>query len=147
MSCFVDTNVLVYWAKDPDPERRDRARSVVEAAASGGHASISVQVMSEFARVCLSKSPNVDPGLVRRYLNQFDSLFRVFPLSYDIVLEAIRGVTDHQFSYFDAQIWAAARLHQIETVLSEDFSDGRTIEGVRFLNPFAAGFDLDQLRG
>jgi hypothetical protein len=27
-------------------------------------------------------------------------------------------------------------------VLSEDFSDGALLEGVRFLNPFAARFDL-----
>jgi len=30
-------------------------------------------------------------------------------------------------------------------VLSEDFSDGRTIDGVTFVNPFAEGFDLEAL--
>jgi hypothetical protein len=31
------------------------------------------------------------------------------------------------------------------TVFSEDFSHGRLIEGVRFLNPFAPTFDLTLL--
>ena len=29
-----------------------------------------------------------------------------------IVLEALRGVRDHQISYYDAQIWASARLNR-----------------------------------
>jgi predicted nucleic acid-binding protein len=59
------------------------------------------------------------------------------------VLEAVRGVRDHQLAYWDAQIWATARLNQVPLVLSEDFSNGAVIEGVRFVNPFASDFDLD----
>ena len=57
-----------------------------------------------------------------------------------IVLEAIRGVKDHNFSYWDALIWATARLNQIRIVLSEDFSDHANIEGVLFVNPFEPDF-------
>jgi predicted nucleic acid-binding protein len=60
-----------------------------------------------------------------------------------IVLEAGRGARDHGLAYYDAQIWAAARLNQVTTVFSEDFSDGQTLEGVRFVNPFASGFRLE----
>jgi predicted nucleic acid-binding protein len=48
-------------------------------------------------------------------------------------------------SYYDAQIWACARVNRIPLVLSEDFADGTVVEGVRFANPFAEGFDLDAL--
>ena len=34
---------------------------------------------------------------------------------------------------------------QIPGVLSEDFADGRTLEGVRFRNPFAPRFTLGDL--
>ncbi len=57
-----------------------------------------------------------------------------------VVLDAGRGVRDHRLSYFDAQLWATARLNQIPLVLSEDFTHGRTLEGVRFLNPFEPAF-------
>jgi len=51
-------------------------------------------------------------------------------------------VLAHGFSYWDAQIWATARLNQIPIVLSEDFAHGRRIEGVRFLNPFLPEVEL-----
>ena len=60
-----------------------------------------------------------------------------------VVLEAGRGVRDHHLSYYDAQIWAAARLNQVPLVFSEDFQDGRVLEGVRFVNPFTPGFVLE----
>lgn len=59
-----------------------------------------------------------------------------------IVYEAVRGVKEHKFSYWDAQIWASARLNQISLVFSEDFAHGSLIDGVRFINPLLPGFDL-----
>jgi predicted nucleic acid-binding protein len=41
-------------------------------------------------------------------------------------------------NYWDAQIWAAAWVHRIPVVLSEDFQHDARIEGVRFVNPFLA---------
>lgn len=35
-----------------------------------------------------------------------------------IVLESARGVRDHRFSFWNAQIWATARLNQISVVLA-----------------------------
>jgi predicted nucleic acid-binding protein len=49
---------------------------------------------------------------------------------------------DHSLAYYDAQIWATARLNQIPLIFSEDFQDGQTLEGVRFVNPFSAQFEL-----
>lgn len=48
-------------------------------------------------------------------------------------------------SYYDAQVWAAAKLNQVPVVLSEDFPSGATVEGVTFLDPLAASFDLAEL--
>jgi predicted nucleic acid-binding protein len=59
------------------------------------------------------------------------------------VLEAARGVRDHGLAYYDAQVWAAARLNKIPIIFSEDFQDGRILEGVRFANPFSQSFDLE----
>ena len=59
-----------------------------------------------------------------------------------IVLEAIRGVQHHSLSFWDAQIWATARLNQLPLLLSEDFNSGATVEGIRFVNPFAPTFSI-----
>jgi len=68
----------------------------------------------------------------------------VLHLTPQITLEASRGVRDHRLAYYDAQIWACARLNQIPVVLSEDFQDGSTLEGVRFVNPFGEGFTIEE---
>ena len=43
---------------------------------------------------------------------------------------------DHALAYYDAQIWATARLSQIPVIFSEDFNSWSSLEGVRFVNPF-----------
>lgn len=35
-------------------------------------------------------------------------------------------------------LWAAVRRAGVDLLISEDFQDGRTIEGVRIVNPFAS---------
>jgi predicted nucleic acid-binding protein len=60
-----------------------------------------------------------------------------------IVREAARGVAAHRFHFWDAQLWATARLNQIEVLLSEDLSDGSMVGGVRFLNPFGTAFQIE----
>lgn len=40
-------------------------------------------------------------------------------------------------AYFDAQIWAAARLNQVPFLLTEDMASGATFDGVTIIDPFA----------
>ncbi len=75
-------------------------------------------------------------------VEQFEQIYMVYPLTAAIILEAIRGVEEHKFSYYDAQIWAIAKLNQIPIVLSEDFNSASSIESVLFQNPFDPEFKL-----
>ena len=45
----------------------------------------------------------------------------------------------HGLSFWDALIWSAAVECSVGIIYSEDFQDGRELEGVRFVNPFTAG--------
>jgi predicted nucleic acid-binding protein len=78
-------------------------------------------------------------GRIHNYLLSWE----ILDITEAIVLEAVRGVRTYQMTYWDAQIWASARLNQIPVVLTEDFRDGVAIEGVRFVNPFGTGFNLE----
>jgi predicted nucleic acid-binding protein len=51
-------------------------------------------------------------------------------------------VAKQEMAIYDAQIWAAARLHQIPVLFSEDFNPG-VYGGVRVVNPFAPAFVLE----
>ncbi len=42
----------------------------------------------------------------------------------------------HGLSFWDALIWAAAAESGIPVIYTEDFQDGRNVEGVLFVNPF-----------
>jgi len=39
--------------------------------------------------------------------------------------------------FWDALLWATAKAAGVSVVLSEDFQDGRELEGVQFRNPFS----------
>lgn len=82
------------------------------------------------------------PEAASDHVRDWSGALTAHDTSVPVVLEALRGCVRHQMSYYDAQIWAVARVNRIPLVLSEDFTDGAVIEGVRFANPFAEGFDL-----
>ena len=143
---LLDTNVLVYTVDASEQEKRAAARSLLRRLGGSGQAVLTVQVLAEFANVALLKlEPAVPPGETYRIVEHYQHTFRVLPLTPAVVLEAIRGVRDHRLGYYDAQIWAAARLNQVPYVLSEDFNSGATLDGVTFLNPFAPDVDVEQL--
>jgi predicted nucleic acid-binding protein len=142
----VDTNVLVYALDRREPEKRERAREVLRRVGGAGTAALPAQVLSEFANACMRKlEPRPDPEVVRREAERLMLAFPVLPLTGPVVLEAVRGVREHLLSYYDAQIWAVARLGQVGMVLSEDFNPGAVLDGVSFTNPLDPTFDLAAL--
>ena len=143
-SILLDTNVLVYAFDLRQPALQQKARTIlfqVEETASG---CLSVQCLSEFFRVATAKM-HLPADEMFKQIDYWQSAFPVFSLTPPIVLEAARGVRDYQLSYYDAQIWASARLNQVPVIFSEDFQDGQTLEGIRFVNPFADKFAMEKL--
>ncbi|MCW5876771.1 MAG: PIN domain-containing protein [Anaerolineales bacterium] len=141
---LLDTNVLVYAYDTSDPKRQGIALGVVRYLGKRQQGCLSVQSLSEFASVALRKF-NLSPSEVMAQVEAWQAVFSVFELTPAIVLEAARGVRDHRLAFYDAQIWASARLHQVPFVWSEDFQDGLVLDGVRCLNPFAADFELEDI--
>ena len=80
-------------------------------------------------------------GRAERGVTNWARSWMVFDLTPLVVLEAIRGVQRYGFAYWDALLWATAKLNGVPTILSEDFNDGALIEGVHFRNPFPPAFD------
>ena len=147
---LLDPNVLVYGSDEAEPEKQGRALDVVARVGrpgpSGPAAALPAQALAEFARVATGRlRPPLPADEVYRQVGLYERVFPVVALTPAVVLEAVRGLRDHAFSYYDAQIWAAARLNQIPVVLSEDFASGSTVEGVTFVNPFDPAFDTSEL--
>lgn len=142
-SVLIDTNILVYTFDPRDIKRQEQAFAVLSYLEERSAGCLSVQCLSEFISVVLSKKI-LDINEAIQKVAEWPLVFPVFDLTSQIVLEATRGVHDHQLSYYDAQIWACARLNQVSMIFSEDFQDGQILEGVRFVNPFSESFVLGE---
>jgi predicted nucleic acid-binding protein len=143
---LIDTNVLVYTFDQNDPRRQERAIEILRALEAGADGRLSVQCLAEFCAVAMRRlRPAMGPEETLAQVERFHRIFPVHDLTPMIILEAMRGVCVHQLSYYDAQLWASARLHQIPVIFSEDFKHG-SLEGVHFVNPFLPDFDIARWR-
>lgn len=139
---FVDTNILVHAHDSREPLKQDRATSLMRMLESVG-AAVSSQVLGEFFSTAVRDSGLAMPlATAERHTRTFGRAFTVLNHGLPVVIEAIRGAALYRMHFYDAQIWAVARLNCVPLVLSEDFVSGSEIEGVRFANPFSEGFDL-----
>ena len=134
---FLDTNVFVYSFDDSAPQKQQTARGLIRDALGTQRGVISAQVMQEFLNVALRKF--VQPMTIaesRDYMKiTLLPLCRHYPsaLFYDraLLLKEATG-----FSFYDSLIIAAAVDTGCSTLLSEDLQDGRTVQGVKIVNPF-----------
>lgn len=143
VAILVDTNVLVYAHDRRFPDKQRRAVQVLVALRAAGIGRLGTQCLAEF----FNSTTRRIGGLLSQEeaATQVADLAEGWPvlsLTSAIILEAVRGVRQHHMNYWDAQIWASARLNQVDAVFSEDFNSGSSLEGIRFINPFAADFDL-----
>ena len=144
MTYLIDTNLLVYLHTHTDSKKRQRAVEVVRLLSATNSAVLSAQVLAELANVSIRKLGLQVPD-VQGQVTQLAKAFPVLPLTEWVVINALQAVKEHQLSYYDAQIWAAAQTHRVPYILSEDFKAGSTLGGVTFLDPFADGFEVAAL--
>jgi predicted nucleic acid-binding protein len=137
---LLDTNVLVYVYDTSAPLKRSMARSTLGALAKAGVGAVSTQVLSEFFSVTTRLTLNPQEALVE--LQHQLEVWTVLQVTTEVILAAARAVRDHRLNFWDAQLWAAAKVHGLGTIFSEDFSSGSTLGGVKFINPFEPGFHM-----
>lgn len=139
-SVLVDTNILVCTIDRRDPAKQRRAAEVLRELADAGAGVLSVQTLAEYFAAVTTKqvlAAQVSLPEAIAHVEDYAASWPVLDVTPAIVVEATQGVRRHGFPYWDAQLWATARLNQIPTVYSEDFADGTRIGGVTFHNPLA----------
>jgi predicted nucleic acid-binding protein len=143
---LIDTNVLVYAVDVAEREKSRRAATVLATLARSGRGHVSVQSIGEFVRV--TTDPRRRLLTIGEAVEQVDRLLRawwVLDVTPAVAALAVRAVRDRGVGYWDAQIWASARIHSVPVILTEDGPDDAMVDGVRYLNPFVRGFDLSSL--
>ncbi len=133
-SRFVDTNVLLYAYDLESPQKRMRAKGIVEEGwKSLGQLVISVQVLQEL-EVNLERK-KVSRGEIHQLIYDL-SVWPVVDNTLMILKMALSEQVRWKLSLWDAMILAAARSVGARELVTEDFSHGQNYDGVRAVNRF-----------
>jgi predicted nucleic acid-binding protein len=133
---FVDTNIFVYAVAADEPDRRPIAQTLLEALAADEALRTSGQVLQELYSVLTGK-------LKRRFtaeqaLGYMDRIAEapVVAADYPLIRDAVELSSQHTIAFWDALIVVAAARLGASVLYTEDLQHGRTILGVRIVNPF-----------
>jgi predicted nucleic acid-binding protein len=135
---FLDTNILVYSFDHTSPKKQTLAQTLIRQSLSTQRGAISTQVVQEFINVALKRFPRrLTVPECRVYTSTvLLPMCKHFPslatFDHALLLQEEAG-----YSFYDALILAASIELGCTTLLSEDLQDGRTIRGVKIVNPFA----------
>jgi predicted nucleic acid-binding protein len=128
---FLDTNLLVYAALQPD-ERSDRARALL---AEG--ATISVQVLNEFANVARHKLRKPWPEVAEALASIRALCAPPLPITLATHESALGIAARLGYRLYDSLVVASALEAGCATLYSEDLHDGQVIDGkLTVRNPF-----------
>jgi len=130
-----DTNVLVYASGAGPADKRRRAEEVMARSMLDGTGVLLLQALAEFSNVALRKY-RLRNDDVEAMLSAWQATMPVHAAVQDDLASALTAVKGHHIQFWDAMLWAAARRIGVRHILSEDFQDGRVLDGVTFLNPF-----------
>jgi predicted nucleic acid-binding protein len=137
---LIDTNILAYAVDDKIPEKQARAQVILSQLQIWECAFLSVQNLTEYANIALRKL-RFTPQEIRTDLERFQKAFTVYAITPDIPRVALDGVEKHQLSFFDAQLWAFARAHDLKTILTEDGSSGSKVGGITYIDIFQGSLE------
>ena len=137
MIAAIDTNVLIYAAdRTADSRKHEIGAKLLNDLARTGRGLLPLQALTEFYAVATRKS-EVRAAEAAAFVDAFAEILPVREAGLADAVDAMRVHREHGVSFWDGMLWSVARRSGARLILSEDFQDGRVLEGVRFVNPFA----------
>jgi predicted nucleic acid-binding protein len=127
---------LIYLRDGRDLEKQRRASEWIAALARRQAIVISPQVVNEFCNAVRRKFPDQRLEDVRKFvvgLRRWCSA----PNTFDTSLHGLSLHATDGFQFYDGCLLAAALAANCDFFLSEDMQDGRLVEGMTIVNPFA----------
>jgi predicted nucleic acid-binding protein len=134
VSCFFDTNVLVYLFDRNDSVKRLQAQTLVAEHMRARDMVLSTQVLQELY-VTLTRKNHLGGVDALEVVTTF-AQERVVPASADLVLRGLTLSQRRQLSPWDGLILQAALDADCTTLYSEDFQSGARYDDLVVVNPF-----------
>lgn len=136
MSCFFDTNVLVYVFDRAEPIKQALAQDLVGSHMAARDLVISTQVIQELY-VTLTRKKNLGAADALEIASTL-AQERVVTATIPMVLAGLALSEQRRLSAWDALIVQAALQAGCRTLYSEDFQEGARFDDLVVVNPFAA---------
>jgi predicted nucleic acid-binding protein len=127
---FLDSNVVLYLLS-ADARKADKTEDLL-----AQQPCISVQVLNEVTSVCRRKLGMPWPE-VQDLLLAVKASCMVLPLTVETHAQAVSIAQQHQLSFYDAHIVAAAIQSGASRLMSEDMHEGLVVGPIKIQNPFA----------
>jgi predicted nucleic acid-binding protein len=135
VSCFFDTNVLVYVFDRHESVKQMRAQNLVAEHMGARDMVLSTQVLQELY-VTLTRKKHLGAGDALEVVTTF-AQERIVPATAELVLRGLALGQQHGVSAWDALIVQSALDAGCTTLYSEDFQDGMRFDGdLVVVNPF-----------
>jgi predicted nucleic acid-binding protein len=131
----LDSNILIYAELEPESEKGARSADLILRAARDGV--IPAQVLGEYLRFVQRRAPAAFEAAIRQ-ASIYRAAFLTPPTTDAIVTTASELARAHRMQLWDCVVCAASVDAGAKVLMTEDMQDGRTIDGLRLVNPFAA---------
>ena len=129
----IDTNLYFYSLDASAGDKHLRALALLQAV-NPLRTVVLMQTLGELANSIVKRRPALI-GPAEQLIRRMSRLELAQANPEDLHL-ALAAHQQHGLQFWDAVIWATARRVGCSLILSEDFQDRRTLEGVTFCNPF-----------
>ena len=131
----LDSNILIYAELEPESEKGTKSADLILRAARDGV--IPVQVLGEYLRFVQRRLPAAFEETIRQ-ASIYRAAFLTPPTTDAILSHASELARAHRMQLWDGVVCAASIDAGAQVLMTEDMQDGRTIDGLRLINPFAA---------
>ena len=130
----LDSNILIYAELEPESAKGKRAAELILRAARDGV--IPVQVLGEYLRFVQRRAPPSFEEAIRQ-ASLYQAAFLTPPTTDAVMKKACEMARSHRLQLWGCVVTVAALDAGAKVLLTEDMQDGRSLGGLRLLNPFA----------
>lgn len=136
ISCFVDTNILVYSVDPEAAEKQQIAQDLLRSLVSSDVLVLSPQCLNECYRALTRRQRRIASNQAARAYVEIYAGFCTAPYNLEVTQLAWRIQDEHLLSWWDCVLLGSATLAGCSIFFSEDLQHRRQIGSLTIVNPF-----------
>jgi predicted nucleic acid-binding protein len=135
MSCFLDTNLLVYGVDPREVDKRQLMKDFLRRTINRHTLVLSPQTLNELYRVITEKRDLMPRNEAQLFVWSWTQ-FCTAPYDFDVTQRAWQLQDRYGYRWWDCVLLASATIASCDLFLSEDLQHGQMIGDLKIVNPF-----------